>query len=201
MILNYFMSETLRSPSDTIFMASAILGTVLFLLRMTMSFFGGGFFEENVDLEGFQDHADHHNGSLFKILTVHSLSGFLMMFGWSGLACTTQFGWAPEPAFGIALLCGTIMLIVTAGIMRGAMLFEGRGTVFSSKKTVGLVGTVYQRIPVDGQGKIHVVVNDITRELLAQSSARKALESFTLIKVVKAIDHETVEVIELDRTH
>jgi hypothetical protein len=56
---------------------------------------------------------------------------------------------------------------------------------------------VYQRIPAVGQGKIHIVVNNSTRELLAQSYNKKAIESFTLIKVVKEVDHEIVEVIEL----
>jgi len=161
------MINFLKSSSDTVFWASAILGTTFFLLRILMSLLGGGFLQEDVDLDSFEDCETHHNSSLFKFLTMHSLSGFLMMFGWSGLACMVQFNMSTGYSFLIALMCGTAMLIITALILRGAMFFEDPGAVFSSKKTIGLIGTVYQRIPAVGQGKIHIVVNNSTRELLA----------------------------------
>lgn len=192
-----FIINFLKSSTDTIFWISAIVGTTLFLLRLIVSFFGGGFFEHDADLDSLHDHADHHSTSLFKFLTMHSLSGFLMMFGWAGLACSVQFNIHSGYSFLIALGCGLAMLILTALIMRGAMFFQDPGAVFSSEKTIGLVGTVYQRIPADGQGKIQLVVNNSTRELLARSHDKKAIESFALIKVVRAIDHEIVEVIEL----
>ena len=190
-----FIMNFLNSSSDIIFWISAIVGTTLFLLRMLMSFFGSGFFEENVDLDGFEDH-NHHSGLLFKFFTMHSLSGFLMMFGWSGLACIAQFNLSTSYSFLIALICGISMILIIALIMHVAMFLESPGTIFSTKKTIGLIGKVYQYIPEHGQGKIHVVVNNITRELLAQSHNKKAIESFTLIKVVKIIDHEIVEVTE-----
>jgi hypothetical protein len=202
-----FIINFLESSSDTIFWASAIVGTTFFLLRISMSIFGGGFSEDDIDFDDLHDgdghhrdghHPDgHHSSSLFKFLTMHSLSGFCMMFGWSGLACTQQFHMTSAQAFLIALMCGVSMLVVTALIMRGALYLQGPGSVFSINKTIGMVGTVYQRIPADGLGKIHATVNNNTRELLAQSHNKKAIESFTLIKVVSVIDHEIVEVIEL----
>ena len=195
-MINFF-TNLLTSSSDTIFWVSAVVGTTFFVLRLLISFFGGGFFDHDLDLDSVDDHGDHHSISLFKFFTMHSLSGFLMMFGWAGLACMAQFHMSAGYSFLIALLCGLVMLIVTALIMRLAMHFEAQGAVFSSKKTVGLIGTVYQRIPPNGQGKIQLVVNNSTRELLAQSHYKEAIESFTVVKVVKAIDHEIVEVIEL----
>ena len=186
----------LQSSSETIFWISATIGTTFFLLRMAMSILGGGFFEDDADLGNSHHGSEHHHTSLFKFLTVHSLSGFLMMFGWAGLACLDQFSMSTGYSFLIALLCGIAILIITTIVMRGAMSFEAPGNVFSTKQTIGLVGTVYQRIPAHGQGKIHIVINNSTRELLAQSH-HKTIESFTLIKVVKAIDHEIVEVTEL----
>jgi hypothetical protein len=187
----------LQTSTDTIFWASAVLGTVFFLLRILMSLLGGGFFEDDIDLDGLQEGHEHHSGALFKFLTMHSLSGFLMMFGWSGLACAVQFKMVGGYSFLIALACGITMLIITALIMRTALLFEAPGARFSTKKTLGVTGMVYQRIPAEGQGKIHITVNGVTRELLAQSYHKKIIESFTLIKVVNVIDHEIVEVIEL----
>ena len=193
------IGELVQSSSNTIFWISAVLGTTFFLLRVLMSLFGGGFGEDDidVDVDSFEDGDAHHGNGLFKFFTMHSVSGFLMMFGWAGLACSVQCTLSAGYSFLIALGCGLAMLITTVLIMRGALFFEGPGSVFSSKKTIGLIGTVYQRIPAHGQGKIHIVVNTSTRELLAQSYTKKDIESFTLIKVVKAIDHEVVEVIAL----
>lgn len=186
----------LTSSSETIFWISAILGTTFFVLRMAMSIFSNGLFEDSADLDDLHGHGEHHSYSLFKFLTMHSLSGFLMLFGWSGLASVAQFNLPAGYAFLVALACGLAMLILTGLIMRGAMLFEGRGSVFSTKQTIGLTGIVYQRIPKNGQGKIHVIVDNNTREILAQSQ-NKTIESFTIIKIVKALDHEIVEVTEL----
>lgn len=191
------MMNVLLSSSDvsgvTIFWVSATLGTTLFLLRLSVSVFSGALFENDAHL----DHqSQNYEYAVFKFLTVHSLSGFLMIFGWAGLACVVQFRMDAGYAFLMALLLGTIMFLVTALIMRSTSLLESHGDVFSTKKTVGLVGTVYQHIPANGFGKIHVVVNNVTRELVAHSQY-VAIESFKLIKIIKAIDYETVEVIEL----
>lgn len=187
----------LYSSSDTIYWISATVGTTFFLLRMALSFFGGGFFEDAIDVDDAAYDGEHHDGALFKFLTMHSLSGFLMMFGWSGLACIHQFFLPSGSTAVIALGCGFVMLLVTVSIMRAARFFEAHGSVFSAEKTVGLKGMVYQSIPAHGQGKIHIVVDSSTRELLAQSHTKKAIEPFALVKVVKALDHEIVEVIEL----
>lgn len=184
--------------NHVVFWICAVAGTTFFALRMLMSLFTGGFFEQDADFNhSYDGHHEHHSVSLFKFLTVHSLSGFLMIFGWSGLACVAQFNLSNNYALLIALVCGIMMMMITSLIMHNAMRFESRGDVFCTKKTVGLTGTVYQHIPAHGTGKIHLVVNNITRELLAKSDSNYDIESFTLIKVVKAIDHETVAVIKI----
>jgi len=71
-------------------------------------------------------------------------------------------------------------------------LLVSHGTQFDIEKTVGLVGTVYQRIVGNEPGKIHVVVDDITRELLALSVGGDDIESFCIIRVVRVLDYETV---------
>ena len=186
----------LASTRDHIFWASAILGTTFFVLRLMMTLFGGAFFEHHdvdIDSVGF-----HHDSPLFKCFTMHSLSGFLMTFGWAGLACSIQYSVSTGLSLLIALACGLAMFVLTTFIMRAALSLEGSGSVFLIQKAVGLVGTVSQRISAHGQGKVQLTINNITRELLAQSSSKKPIESFTLVKVVRAIDQEIVEVIKFE---
>ena len=142
-------------------------------------------------------HDTHHDVPSFKLFTLHSISGFFMMFGLVGLACTDQFDLSYVHAFAIAAVAGVSVMVLIALIFRSALLFQGSGTVFTLNKTVGLVGTVYQRIPAHGQGKVSLVVNGISREVLAQSPDKKPIESFKIVTVIRVVDHEVVEVTEL----
>jgi|GEM_PF-673566 len=185
------------STQHPFFWTSASLGTTLFLLRLLMSLFGVGFFEHDADIDTLHDGL-HHDSPFFKCLTIHSLSGFLMIFGWVGLACNMQFKMPTGFSLLIALACGLAMLVITAFIMHAAMSLEGSGSVFSIQKTIGLIGSVSQRIPAHGQGKVQLTIDNTTREILAQSYNKKTIQSFTVVKVIKALDHEIIEVIELE---
>lgn len=186
---------TISQTSELVFWASALFGTTLFALRLLMFMLGIG--DDNDTTE--HDHAsvdgddvDHPTTGSFKLLTMHSISGFFMMFGWVGLGCSQQLGYPAVAAGLMALLAGIVVMLLTALIFRWAQVLVSSGTRFDIKKTVGLPGTVYQEIPVNGQGKIQVVVDGITRELLAQSANGAALASFTHVTITQAVDHEVV---------
>ena len=195
-MLQLFFSY-IQSIQSTVFLISAFFGTTLFLLRVLSMLFMGTFSEGDSpeDYSGDSDAHDlqSHTGS-FKLFTLHSLSGFFMIWGFVGLACTEQYALSLEKALPIATFFGFCMLFLTAGIMRYALLLQSAGTVFSNQQTVGLVATVYQRIPQHGFGKIQVIVNGATREMLARSHNQKSIESFTFVKIIKIIDAESVEV-------
>ncbi len=190
-IINLF-----HEAGNTIFWASATAGTTLFALRMLTALFGSALDVDDMDADSFEAGDDHHHeASSFKLFSLHSIAGFFMMFGWVGLACTQQFAMPYGNAFLLAFIAGAGTMLLTACIFRGALLLEGPGSIFRIEKTIGLVGTVYQRIPAHGQGKVHLMINGVTRELLAQSHDNKPIESFALVEVVNVVDHEIVEVI------
>jgi len=164
-----------------------------------MALFGGAMEMADGEIDSFDggDHHHSHTAPSFKLLTLHSLAGFFMMFGWVGLSCSQQYGLTDAQSCVIAFVAGVCVMVVTACIFRSALLLEGSGTVFSIDKTIGMTGTMYQRISGSEHGKVHLVVNGITRELLAQSHDGRSIDSFVLVKVVKVIDHEIVEVIAL----
>ena len=117
-----------------------------------------------------------------------------MMFGWAGLACVHQLGYSYEMSYAIAFAVGLAVMFITALLFKGVLMFQDPGSVFAIQKAVGLVGTVYQRIPAHGQGKIQIVINGSTRELLAQSHDNQEIESFSIVKVLRVVDYEVVEV-------
>lgn len=190
----------LKESSDLVFWASALFGTILFLLRLGTSILGSSSHElDDFDGTGWDDGDVHHSpAGSFKLFTMHSLSGFFMMFGWVGLACMKQLQYSHYVSMAIAFLAGIIVMIFTALIFKGALLLVSTGTRFDIKKTVGLIGSVYQQIPAQGQGKIHIVLDNVTREILAQSLNHHVIDSFKLVSVIRVLDHEVVIVKEIN---
>ena len=190
----------LTRSSDLVFWSSALFGTTLFVLRLLMFILGLGDDADSVE----HDHAgvdgddvSHHATGSFKLLTMHSISGFFMMLGWVGLACVHQLSFSSGAAALIGLAAGLLVMVLTALIFRWARVLTSPGTRFDIRNTVGLTGTVYQQIPTGGQGKIHVVVDGVTRELLAQSADCLVLPSFSQVTIQAVVDHEVVTVVAL----
>lgn len=171
---------------DTFFWFFAIAGTILFLLRFMLMFveFGEGLGE------------DHHADADFKMLSTHSMTGFFMMFGWSGLAALHQFhlpaGWASLVAFG----CGLSCLFVLRRLFRGARRLVSRGRSLNYNEAVGKCGHVYQRIPARGTGKIIVTYEGFQHEMEAVSVNAQEIPSFTQIEVVRILDGHKAVVIQ-----
>ncbi|MDR3550846.1 MAG: hypothetical protein P4L31_05490 [Candidatus Babeliales bacterium] len=189
-VFNFF-----QSSSNTIFWTSAIVGTTLFGLRVLAALLGGALDVDDAHVDSVEiDDIHDHIVPSFKLLTLHSISGFFMMFGWAGLACVHQLGFSYAMSYVIACAVGLAVMIITALLFKGALLFQDPGSVFAIQKTVGLIGTVYQRIPAHGQGKIQIVLNGTTREILAQSHDNKTIDSFSIVKVLRVVDYDVVEV-------
>ena len=83
-------------------------------------------------------------------------------------------------------------MLMTALMFRGALCLVSEGQQFKIKKCIGLRGTVYQQIPHQDTGKVNIVVNDITRELLARSHDGEEIASFTPIKIVDIFNNKIV---------
>jgi hypothetical protein len=194
MIVSLF--NFLKESPDVVFWASALFGTTLFFMRLCVTMLGGLSDEwaDGDDLAMDDSDGMHHQTGSFKLFTLHSLSGFFMMFGWVGLACTKQLEYSQQASMVYGLLAGSVTMMLTALIFKWSRMLVSTGTRFNIEKTINLVGTVYQRISGNEPGKIQVVVDGVTRELLALSCDGGDIESFQIVRVVKVLDYETVMV-------
>lgn len=182
----YLVTKT----NHSLFWMCAIFGSTLFVLRCITAI--GGFSDESdSDNDMDSDHSDHQI-SLFKLFTLHSLSGFFMMFGWTGLTCLEEFHYNYSTTLVVASCVGFLTVILTSLIFKWAQSLINTGSHFSIEKTIGMIGTVYQQIPSHGQGKIHLIVDGVTREILAQSYDNSPIPSFCIIQVISVVDYETV---------
>lgn len=198
-MLTYLSSQldaafALRASTDYVFLGCAVVGITLFLLRGLLMLAGGLF--ADVDEHHDYDH-DHATEPSFKFLTLHSLTGFLMVFGLLGLGLRHQLDFPFEKSLGVAFLAGFLMMLIVAAIFYGAAHLTSSGEVFSAHDLIGHPAVVYLRIAPAQDGKIQVQVRGVIRELGARAHGVEAIESFVHVKVVGVIDENTVLVTPL----
>jgi len=167
---------------DTVFWFCALSGSGLFLIQFLLNLIGSNGEGEISDLQ-------------FKWLSKQAIAAFLMMFGWMGLASLKELGLGTLPSTGIALASGIGAVGVFGSIMKGARKLKSEGTVFRLEEAIGKKGSVYQRIPSNGSGKITIVIGGFTHEIDAVSLDRSELASFTSVEVVEKMDERTLVVI------
>ena len=181
--------STISGTADLIFLACALTGVTLFALRGLLMLSGSLF--------GDADDADHHHEEVvptFKFLTLHTLTGFLMVFGLLGLGLRHQLDYPFGLTLGLALLAGFFMMLLVGAIFYGASHVTSPGTIFRIEETVGLPAIVYQRITSTEDGKVQVEVRGMTRELTAKAHEGIEIDSFVHVRVVDVIDEHTVVV-------
>ncbi|MCB1118099.1 MAG: hypothetical protein KDK50_05930 [Chlamydiia bacterium] len=183
--MDSFIEQFLQS--DRLYWAAAIGGSFLFVLRLGLMIFGLAHDDHQSASDG--DHDGH-----FKLFTVHSLTGFTMMFGWIGLACLKQTAIGAGLSCVAALAAGVLMLFITGWIFRLAGMLTSKGADFNIQDMVGVEGQVYTKIAENGTGKVHLSVHGVLHELLAVAEDKQEIKSFERISVVRILDEQTVVV-------
>ena len=201
------------STLEYIYLACAIAGAIIFLVRMVLMFaggFGGGDTEldagadgadfgdmEEIDLaEGYGSEAAMEIDGVesgiedtdisFRFLSVQGISSFIMMFGIVGLAIAK----APiHPIFSLmaGIGAGLFTVWVISLIFAAATGLQSDGTM-RMKSAVGEIGTVYLRIPENDAGKVQVVVQGALRVLEAFAENGGTIPTGTKVKVVDVRD-------------
>ena len=184
--------SSMQGTTDLMFVACAIIGVTLFALRGLFMLIGGL-------LHGADD-TDHHHEDVaptFKFLTLHTLTGFLMVFGLLGLGLRHQLDYPFGLTLGLALMAGFFMMLLVGAIFYGASHVTSHGTVFQISEAIGLPAIVYQRISATDDGKVQVEVQGVTRELAARGRDGAEIDSFVHVRIVDAVDEHTVIVEQL----
>lgn len=200
-----FISSNPSNMEYTFWMC-AVGGTLFFLLRVMVAVVGG-FGHDDFDTDGHGDvHAhdvdghDAHDGHghesdvAFKLLSLNSVSAFIMMFGWAGLTAYSEYQLGNFLSFLIALVVGFITMMLTSYLFVLAHKLTSEGANFKIEQTVGQTAKVYQRIPANGRGKIHITVNGMLRELDALSEGDEEIESFNPVTITEVVAPSLVRV-------
>lgn len=149
------------------FSLPALLGSGVFLIRLALILLGGdsgdGDFAD-VDIDVDVDSGDHASGEAFEVLSIQSVSVFLMGFGWVGLGCVLGTGWSTGIGIIGGFFGGMLMLWILARTLGAMRQLESSGNV-SIQETLGLEGEVYAEIPAhsEGKGQVQLIVRSHQR--------------------------------------
>lgn len=173
---------------EMIYWATAVVATVVFVIQTLMLFVG---FDADADFSGGDADFDADGISLVSVKTI---SCFLLGFGWTGAILTRAVDNAALVA-GIAIAVGFAFMLIIVFLLKQVLRLS-RDNSFSTKYVVDSIAEVYLRIPGgDEPGKIIVSYEGSAHELLAFSDS--PIATGAKVNVTKAIDESSVYVTNL----
>lgn len=184
--LIYLLEDT------TIFTFCASIGSGILVIQLLLYFFG--FAESDNDYD-----SDAGEEKRFKILSLQTIGGFLMMFGWCAITCYKEFDFGISFSILLSLILGCCSVFVMNLIFKMAKKFQSSGSVCSLDDVIGKEALVYQRIPKGGVGKVSISFQHLTCEVDAISHGQEELPSFTWVQILKKKDDVTVVVIPIQK--
>ncbi|MCW5775262.1 MAG: NfeD family protein [Phycisphaeraceae bacterium] len=185
------MIDLLFTGSAVWFTIPALVGTVVFALRLGLMLIGGG----GADL-GDVDISDAHGdpGKAFEVLSIQSATAFAMGFGWAGLASLKGFGWSMPTSLLLAAVGGAAMVWLLAVLLKGMYDLEASGNV-AIGNAIGHEGDVYATVPArgEGRGQVRVVLDQRQRTYTATTEGEE-LPTGTRVRVTRVNEDNTLTV-------
>lgn len=181
-----FYNQFLNIFTDqTFFFFCAYIGTFTLLIQFILNIFG------LIDSEEFSDH-DVGVEKTFKFLSLQTIAGFLMMFGWSAIAFNKELNLNLAVSIILSFIIGLISIFIINFIFRVAKKLQSHGSRCEIDQVIGKEAVVYQRIPKDGVGKVSISFQHLTCEIDAISDSYTEIPSFTRVLIIKKFDELTV---------
>ena len=140
---------------------------------------------EDVDLDLGADGIGEADVS-FRVLSLHGLTAFFVIFGLIGLALHRQSKFSPAVAFPGAFLAGLAALFVVSYLFTIMRKLQSSGTL-NLANAVGQEGTVYLTIPPSGTGKVRVAVQGRLKVFEAVSEIDEPIKTGEAIRVRKVV--------------
>ncbi len=170
---------------EMFFLISGIIGGFFVILKLLLQFIGGDAdtgIGADSDIDFDTQHVDPDVG--FRLLSMHGLSSFFMMFGLVGLAFYRQSQVGVIISIIGAVAAGMVSVWVMSKIFQGATRLQSSGTL-KTADALGSTGTVYLNIPKGGIGRISINFNNHLREFDASEKDGNEVSTGTPVRVIK----------------
>jgi membrane protein implicated in regulation of membrane protease activity len=166
---------------ETFYAACALFGGALFLARTVMMFLGHSG-DVETDFHAGEAHGDADVG--FKLLSLHGLTAFFMMFGLVALALSKQNHVAELWAVAGGVAGGLLTVWLIGKIFIGMKSLQSDGTM-RVENAVGQEGSVYLTIRPGKTGQVSVPVQGQLRIFDASTEESAELKTGERVKVVR----------------
>jgi len=195
-----FLSD--MSGLEKIFTVCAVVGGVLFIIRLVLQFMGGDFDADAADgidgidgldgvdgLDGADADFDADVGDTdysFKLISFQGLTAFFAMFGLVGLAMLKQSGLSPAHSVMGGLAAGVATVWVMKKIFEMAMTLQSSGNI-KLKNAIGAEGTVYLTIHAGDTGKVRINIQNHLKVLNAKCGSDEEIKTDEPVRVVRVM--------------
>lgn len=174
------------------FMFCAVVGGGVFILRSVLIFTGLGGDDMALDADAGDVDIGDDSAADFKMISVHGLTAFFLMFGLVGFMILRSNG-GTLAAVALGALAGLATMFIIAKLFSSSRKLQSDGTIYPGE-AVGTLGTVYLEIRPGQIGKVQINVKGASKIFDARASdATAKLSTGDPVKVVEAGDMLIVE--------
>lgn len=202
------MINTLFANDALWFTVPALAGTFFFLVRLAMALTGiefegadggGGdgidFGDDIPGDTGMDEGMDHaETTSVFKFISIQTVTAFFMGFGWGGLVAKYPLGLDAVPSVVVALASGAGFVWLVIWLFKLMYLMESSGNI-SIKEAYDAEGVTTSTVPGAnaGTGRVRLTIGDRQRAYGARTEGDE-IGMGTRVRVVGVNRDNTVTV-------
>lgn len=189
------MLDKLMTGDAIWFGVPALVGTLLFVIRMVLMLFAGhGMDVDHGDVTDGGGAVDGHDAAgAFKALSLQTFMAFAMGFGWGGILGMYTLKWDFGRSLLVGVGVGVFMVWLLAVMLKATMELQSSGNV-RLENAVGSEADVYVQIPPKGTGQVKVVVKDRMR-IVNASWEGEGVPQASRVRVVRVNADNSVAVI------
>jgi len=179
--------------SNPVYSTMAVVGTLLFLIKILLLVFAGDF-DIDSDLTEIDGGFEMDGGTTFSLISVQSVLAFFMGTGWTGLAALHEWNMESFSALVTAVLVGIVFMTISSFLtlkMKGL----NSQTKFNIHDAIEKTGRAYTTIPAkgDGVGQVELTVGG-KQQILQAMSVDEEIKSFDAVKVISVDDSGSLHV-------
>ena len=178
-----------------------LTASLVFIIQSILTFVGADVDSDfDVDVDTSIDGGDLSNiDGGANLYTFRNFVNFILGFGWSAILLQDS---VPHVALRIVLsvIIGVALVAVVMYLFKWLAGMQQSGNINLQKSASGCEGKVYLTIPENrsAAGKVQITINGAVREYDAVTESETPLKTGTSIRVVDALDANTLLVEEIN---
>jgi hypothetical protein len=208
------MIDLLFGPLNIWFGVPALVGTLFFVLRLAMVVMGidfgdgdggggldagmdagGGGLDVDAPIDEGLDHAE--SSSIFRFLSLQTITAFCMGFGWGGLLGLETFGYGVGASVGVGVLGGLAFAWFIVWCFKLMYAMESSGNI-SIREALGCEGVTASMIPAGGEqtGRVRLTIGDRQRAYGARTDGEE-IRMGVRVRATRVNNDNTVTVVRV----